>query len=119
MSKPLQIVLLGLPRHHPKTPPHIGAQLDLVVSQMRKRGVDINVVSAAPRDGIDNLQRQLQKATAVDGVVIGWGLRGMAENTVWFEQVINTVKDVTPAAKLMFNTMPEDTVDAVKRWFSF
>jgi hypothetical protein len=52
-----------------------------------------------------------------DCVLIGAGVRLIAENTFLFEQLVNVVHAEAPRAKLCFNTKPRDTAAAVQRWF--
>lgn len=50
-----------------------------------------------------------------DVVVIGFGVRGKPELTLYFERLVNAVREYAPQAKLGFNTLPENTLDAAKR----
>jgi len=61
------------------------------------------------------LQEQLGKR-AYDCIVIGAGVRLIAQNTPLFEQLINVAHQHAPAARLCFNTRPDDTAAAVQRW---
>ena len=54
----------------------------------------------------------------LDGVIVGFGIRGIPENTYLFEKVVAAVRQGAPQAKLMFNTSPDTTVDAAKRWIT-
>ena len=49
-------------------------------------------------------------------VVIGAGVRKDPDHLLMFEQILNIVMSEAPGCKLAFNTLPFDTVDAVKRW---
>lgn len=51
-----------------------------------------------------------------DCVMIGAGLRALPQHTLLFERVINAVHRHAPAAALCFNTNPNDTAEAVRRW---
>lgn len=51
-----------------------------------------------------------------DGVLIGAGVRTIPRNFMLFEQLINVAHEHAPGAKLCFNTRPDDTAEAVKRW---
>jgi hypothetical protein len=51
-----------------------------------------------------------------DCVLIGAGVRLIAQNTPLFEKLINIVHEHAPQAKLCFNTKPDDTVEAIQRW---
>ena len=51
-----------------------------------------------------------------DGILIGAGVRTNPSNFMLFEKLINVVHEHAPQAKICFNTMPNDTAAAVKRW---
>lgn len=61
------------------------------------------------------LVRQLKEGN-YDGVVIGNGIRGTKANFILFERIINTVHQYAPGSRIIFNTLPMDTTEAVKRW---
>jgi hypothetical protein len=61
------------------------------------------------------LIRQLQN-NAYGGIVIGNGIRSLTANFLLFEQLINLVHEHAPKSKIIFNTLPTDTDQAVKRW---
>lgn len=51
-----------------------------------------------------------------DCILIGAGVRTNPSNFLLFEKLINVVHKHAPHAKICFNTMPNDTAAAVKRW---
>ncbi|GHC60748.1 hypothetical protein [Ulvibacter litoralis] len=51
-----------------------------------------------------------------DGVVVGNGIRGVKVNFITFEQVINVVHTYARNAKIIFNSLPTDTEESIKRW---
>jgi hypothetical protein len=51
-----------------------------------------------------------------DCVLIGAGVRTIPQHFMLFEQLVNVVHEHAPGAKLCFNTRPDDTAEAVKRW---
>lgn len=51
-----------------------------------------------------------------DCIMIGAGVRLIAQNTPLFEKLINVVHQHAPQARLCFNTRPDDTAAAVQRW---
>lgn len=61
--------------------------------------------------------RDRLNAKRFDCVVIGAGVRMVAQNTALFEKLIDVVREYAPQAKLCFNTKPTDTAEAVQRWF--
>lgn len=53
----------------------------------------------------------------VDCVLFGAGLRKTDAALVLFEQLVNVVHRSCPRAALCFNSTPEDSAAAVRRWF--
>jgi hypothetical protein len=64
---------------------------------------------------LSSLGRRL-KDQNYDGVVVGNGIRGLSANFLLFEQIINAVHANAPGARIIFNTLPTNTVEAVQRW---
>jgi hypothetical protein len=62
-----------------------------------------------------DLENQL-KNKKYSGVLIGNGVRSVSSNFIVFEQVINTVHKCAPDSRIIFNTLPTDTAEAVRRW---
>jgi len=56
------------------------------------------------------------KCKSYDCVLIGAGVRTVPRHFALFERLINVVHERAPGAKLCFNTRPDDTAEAVKRW---
>ncbi|MBT2230225.1 hypothetical protein [Nonomuraea sp. NEAU-A123] len=48
--------------------------------------------------------------------MIGGGVRMVPEHTLLFERLINVLVTTTPGIRFCFNTTPETTVDAIRRW---
>ena len=118
MSRNPLIILIGLPRNAPNVPQFVKAQLIAVAEQMRQQGINFELVGAPPDECVDKLKNVLSgHNNNVDGVVIGNGIRSSGELTVQFEQLVNVVRERAPTAKLLFNTTPADTIDAIRRWF--
>lgn len=53
-----------------------------------------------------------------DVVLIGAGVRTATAHFALFERLINVVHAGAPGAKICFNSMPDDTQQAVLRWVS-
>lgn len=64
---------------------------------------------------LSNLEDHLYDKS-FDGIVIGNGIRGIAANFILFEQIINVVHIHAPKSKIIFNSLPTNTDEAVKRW---
>lgn len=56
------------------------------------------------------------KRKKYDCVMIGAGVRTIDRHFLLFERLVNVVHERAPGAKLCFNTKPDDTADAVRRW---
>ena len=63
----------------------------------------------------ETVQRERLKQQSFDCVMIGAGVRLIAQNTPLFEKLVNIVHSDAPQAKLCFNTKPTDTAAAVER----
>lgn len=48
--------------------------------------------------------------------LIGGGVRFLPRHTVLFERVVNVLVDLQPGIRLSFNTSPENTLEAIRRW---
>jgi hypothetical protein len=48
--------------------------------------------------------------------MIGAGVRLAAEHTLLFERLVNVVVELVPGIRWCFNTSPETTIDALRRW---
>jgi hypothetical protein len=64
---------------------------------------------------LSNLAKQL-KGKNYSGIIIGNGIRSQTSNFMLFEQIINVVHANAPESKIIFNTLPTNTDEAVKRW---
>jgi len=51
-----------------------------------------------------------------DGIVIGAGIRVPQNTFTLFEKTINAVHENAPSSKIMFNTLPTNTSEAIRRW---
>jgi hypothetical protein len=49
-------------------------------------------------------------------VMIGAGVRTTPEHTELFERLVNVINQVAPGISFCFNTSPESTIEALRRW---
>jgi hypothetical protein len=63
----------------------------------------------------DTLRRQLATAP-YDCVVLGGGIRIPPKSLLFFEKLVNVVREESPSASIAFNTRPEDNGEAAARW---
>jgi hypothetical protein len=93
----------------------IRAGIAVGMAKMAERGWQADECMIAPdQSGLDVLADRLAKAT-YDCVVIGAGLRLPPKGLVFFESVVNTVREGAPKTPIAFNTSPPDTADAAAR----
>ncbi|KAF7965201.1 hypothetical protein HWV62_45089 [Athelia sp. TMB] len=122
MSRP-SVGLVGLPWDHPDVakqadPTAIRDGLAAAEAAIRSAGYVYEFFPIGPDDAPAKAALAAQlKERKYDGVVFGYGLRGVPELTVFFEEAVNLVKDALPGARLLFNFSPASTLDAVKRNF--
>jgi hypothetical protein len=64
----------------------------------------------------ESIVRTRLRQTPFDCILIGAGVRANPGNLMLFEKLINVVHEHAPQARLCFNTAPNDTADAIKRW---
>ncbi|MGZ3865183.1 MAG: hypothetical protein ACXVNR_01925, partial [Bacteroidia bacterium] len=62
-----------------------------------------------------NVLEKKIKQLAFDIVLIGAGIRVPEKNFLLFEELLNTIHEHAPKAKICFNTNPGDTIAAVER----
>jgi hypothetical protein len=67
-------------------------------------------------DAAEELIRECCDKTTFGVAMIGGGIRMVPENTLLFERIVNVLLAVSPGIRLCFNTAPDDTVDALRRW---
>ena len=61
--------------------------------------------------------REILGARKWDGLVVGFGIRGVPEFTGFFEKVVNVAREIVPGTPLGFNTRPDDLLETVLRAF--
>jgi hypothetical protein len=84
---------------------------------VREAGFDLVscLVDSSP-DGAEAAVRKLLKEETFGLAMIGGGVRMMPEHTLLLERLVNLLVEEVPGIRLCFNTSPETTVDALRRW---
>ncbi|MBH0780133.1 hypothetical protein [Nocardia bovistercoris] len=84
---------------------------------LREAGFDVSTcqVSADP-DAAEAVVREHLGAGTFRVAMIGAGVRTAVEHTLLFERLVNVLLEATPGIRLCFNSSPETTVDALRRW---
>ncbi|WP_431957874.1 hypothetical protein [Nocardia lijiangensis] len=73
------------------------------------------LVPAEP-EAAESVLRGCATAGPFGVVVIGAGIRAGLEHTLLFERIVNAVNEISPGVRFCFNTSPETTIDAIRRW---
>jgi hypothetical protein len=105
-------------RHPGITEEVLTARIEAGEAALREAGFDI-VPCRLTSDDPDDAEESIRSAVAarpVQVVVIGAGLRMAEEYTLLFEKVVNLLVDLVPGIRFCFNTSPETTIDALRRW---
>jgi len=93
------------------------ASLRADAEALRQLGYDAELCLTDFGETAEAQVREALERRAVDCVMIGAGVRLIAENTALFEKLVNVVHAHTPQTRFCFNTRPDDTATAVARWF--
>lgn len=105
-------------RHPEITEDMLTARIEAGEAALREAGFDI-VPCRLTSDDPDDAEKAIRETVAarpVQVVVIGAGLRMAEEYTLLFEKVVNLLVDLVPGIRFCFNTSPETTIDALRRW---
>lgn len=73
------------------------------------------LVATDPDAAEETVRARLSEGT-FDVVMIGAGVRTAAEHTLLFERLVNVLAAEAPGIRFCFDTSPETTVDALRRW---
>lgn len=73
------------------------------------------LVGTDPDEAEQSVRERLPEGP-FDVVMIGAGVRMAPEHTLLFERLINALVATTPGVRFCFNTSPETTIDAIRRW---
>jgi hypothetical protein len=79
-------------------------------------GFEAEVCLVDTGETADAVARAKLSEGGFDCVVIGAGVRKDDDHFILFEKLINLAHEMAPGAKIAFNTGPDDTAAAVKRW---
>ncbi|MFJ3584380.1 hypothetical protein ACIPPS_19420 [Streptomyces sp. NPDC090127] len=73
------------------------------------------LIDADP-DGAEAAVREELRGASFGLAMIGGGVRMMPEHTLLFERLVNVLTESVPGIRLCFNSSPETTIDALRRW---
>ncbi|MEU4344364.1 hypothetical protein AB0H00_24400 [Nocardia sp. NPDC023852] len=73
------------------------------------------LIGTSPDEAESTIRGQLA-ADSFALAMVGAGIRTLPEYTLLFERIINVLGAAAPGIQLCFNTSPETTIDALRRW---
>ncbi|MBB5085166.1 hypothetical protein [Nonomuraea endophytica] len=84
---------------------------------LRAAGLDtVSCLVGADPDEAEKTVREALDGDSFGVVMIGAGVRMAPEHTILFERLTNVLVTMTPGIRFCFNTSPETTIDAIRRW---
>jgi len=86
---------------------------------MKAAGFDTTMYWMAPDSATGTLAGFAEKLKGEewDGLFIGQGVRTDPKMTVWFEQLVNAIREHSPKSKFIFNEPDHDSIDTMRRAF--
>lgn len=93
------------------------ARVEAGNAALRESGFDVVacLIDTSPDHAEATVREHLDRH-AFGLAMIGGGVRMLPENTLLFERLLNVLTEAAPGIRLCFNTSPENTVEALKRW---
>jgi len=92
------------------------AGLKLAEDELAAAGCAVELCYHDFGDTAPAVVEQHLKQRSFDCVMLGAGVRIVPANFMLFEKLINVIHEHAPKARICFNTLPNDTAAAVKRW---
>jgi hypothetical protein len=87
------------------------------VTGLREAGYDVdNCLIEFGEAGVEKARSWLG-AKSYDAVLIGAGVRLVANNTLLFEAIVNAAHSANPQCRFVFNYSPTSTPDDIRRWY--
>lgn len=93
-------------------------QMGMKIEQEKLYGLGFETeffLFALKETNVTKLITHLRNST-YDGIVIGAGIRVPNNTFGLFENIINAIHENAIQSKIMFNTLPTNTTDAIQRW---
>lgn len=99
------------------TPEILAARIEAGQSALEEAGIDAEhcMIGKDP-DEAEAMLREAFGRETFPLAMIGAGIRALVEHTLLFERIVNVLIELNPSIRLCFNTSPEDTINAIRRW---
>jgi hypothetical protein len=97
----------------------LSARIERGNTALREAGFDVVLCQVdTSQNAAEKLVRDALDGASFGLAMIGGGIRMIPEHTELFERIVNVVLEVSPGIRLCFNTAPDNTVDALRRWIT-
>ena len=83
---------------------------------LQNMGFEVEMLLTDLGETAEDTTKQALAGKNFDAILIGAGVRVPPPCFLLFEKLINVVHECAPKAKICFNTKPEDTAEAFRRW---
>lgn len=101
------------------TPEKLECAFKSVLKAMDEEGFDSRwCLISEGEAALAAVEKELREGS-FDVVVIGAGVRADPDHLHLFERLVNAMLRLAPGSRIAFNTLPFDTVEAVKRALEF
>ncbi|MFI9509165.1 hypothetical protein [Nocardia sp. NPDC052566] len=92
-------------------------RIDAAEATLRAAGFDfVSCRVPADPDAAERKLRESMGGATFQVAMIGAAVRMVPEHTLLFERLVNVLTELAPGIRLCFNTSPESTIDAMRRW---
>ena len=98
------------------TPQKLSAALEADRNRLNDLGYAASLLFIDDEETAYTVVKNALQGESYDCVLIGAGVRTVADHFLVFERLVNAVHESAPNAKICFNTNPGDTAEAVQRW---
>ena len=99
------------------TPEILAVRIEAGRAALREAGIDAeHCMTSMDPDATEDQLRELFARESFPLAMIGAGIRTLPEHTLLFERIVNVLTELNPAIRLCFNVVPEDSINAVRRW---
>ncbi|ACZ90292.1 hypothetical protein [Streptosporangium roseum] len=93
------------------------ARVEQGSAALRAAGLDaVSCLIGTDPDEAERIVRERLSEGPFGVVMIGGGVRMAPEHTLLFERLVNVLVATAPGIRFCFNTSPETTIDAIRRW---
>jgi hypothetical protein len=99
------------------TSEQVRAGLEATAAELASLGLDFETCLLDRGEAPEEVFREVVSRGRYDIIVIGGGVRLEPAMTHLFEKLVNIARTHTPESVLCFNTGPDTTVEAVRRWW--